>query len=69
MRFRIKPLSCVPPMDDDYEVFEAKHFLDKLRKEKIDDEVREKKKLDDKNNLVINRGIVSVIDYFKKYYF
>lgn len=56
-------------MDDDYEVFEAKHFLDKLRKEKIDDEAKEKKKLDDKNNLVINRGIVSVIDYFKKYYF
>ncbi|ELQ75415.1 hypothetical protein THOM_1608 [Trachipleistophora hominis] len=56
-------------MDDEYEVFEAKHFLEKLRKKKIDDETQEKNRLNDKNNLVINRGIVSVMDYFKKYYF
>lgn len=53
---------------DDWEIYNAKNFLEKLRKRKEEDDLKEQTKKNDKENLVVNRGIVTLMEYFKKYY-
>lgn len=51
-----------------YNVVNADAFLSELEKQYEQDRIREKNKEKEKNKLQINRGIGSVAEYFKKYY-